>query len=101
LRGFLAQFSNKLITGAAYEKCTGCSETVSASCLISYDTKPTEYQILKEYESRGFEMALRAFNETGYLEKVTGLDKLYAESEAVMESVDWVEGEDGEGNDDF
>ncbi|CAE6461216.1 unnamed protein product [Rhizoctonia solani] len=84
LRGFLAQFSNKLITGAAYEKCTGCSET-----------------ILKEYESRGFEMALRAFNETGYLEKVTGLDKLYAESEAVMESVDWVEGEDGESNDDF
>ncbi|ELU42355.1 autophagy protein 7 [Rhizoctonia solani AG-1 IA] len=84
LRGFLAQFSNKLITGAAYDKCTGCSETV-----------------LKEYESRGFEMALRAFNETGYLEKLTGLDKLHADSEAAMESVDWVEGGDGEGDDDF
>ncbi|CAE6367794.1 unnamed protein product [Rhizoctonia solani] len=54
--------------------------------------------ILKEYESRGFEMALRAFNETGYLEKLTGLDKLHADSEAAMESVDWVE---GEGDDDF
>ncbi|KAJ1301333.1 hypothetical protein OPQ81_003733 [Rhizoctonia solani] len=84
LRGFLAQFSNKLIAGAAYDKCTGCSET-----------------ILKEYESRGFEMALRAFNETGYLEKLTGLDKLHADSEAAMESVDWVEGGEGEGDDDF
>ncbi|KAL5639969.1 hypothetical protein ACGC1H_006511 [Rhizoctonia solani] len=84
LRGFLAQFSNKLITGAAYDKCTGCSET-----------------ILKEYESRGFEMALRAFNETGYLEKLTGLDKLHADSEAAMESVDWIEEGEGEGDDDF
>ncbi|QRV99149.1 ubiquitin-like modifier-activating enzyme ATG7 [Ceratobasidium sp. AG-Ba] len=82
LRGFLAQFSNKLITGAAYDKCTGCSETV-----------------IKEYESQGFEMMLKAFNETGYLEKLTGLDKLHADSEAVMESVDWVEG--AEGDDDF
>lgn len=84
LRGFLAQFNNKLITGAAYNKCTGCSETV-----------------LKEYETRGFDMALRAFNETGYLEKLTGLDKLHADSEAAMESVDWVEGDEGEGGDDF
>lgn len=56
---------------------------------------------MKEYESRGFEMALRAFNETGYLEKLTGLDKLHADSEAAMESVDWVEGGEGEGDDDF
>lgn len=30
IRGTLAQFSNALITGAAYDRCTGCSETVSA-----------------------------------------------------------------------
>ena len=30
LRGFLAQFRNMPITGAAYDRCTGCSETVSA-----------------------------------------------------------------------
>lgn len=31
LRGFLAQFRNIPIVGAAYDKCTGCSETVSRS----------------------------------------------------------------------
>ena len=29
LRGFLAQFRNMHIVGAAYNRCTGCSETVS------------------------------------------------------------------------
>lgn len=31
LRGSLAQFNNTLITGAAYDRCTGCSEKVSIS----------------------------------------------------------------------
>lgn len=31
LRGFLAQFRNLLLVGAAYDKCTGCSETVRAT----------------------------------------------------------------------
>jgi ubiquitin-like modifier-activating enzyme ATG7 len=42
-------------------------------------------------------MLLRAFNETKYLEELTGLNKLYDEGEAVFESVDW----DEEGEDDF
>jgi ubiquitin-like modifier-activating enzyme ATG7 len=29
IRGFLAQFRNIPITGAAFDRCTGCSETVS------------------------------------------------------------------------
>lgn len=29
IRGFLAQFRNMPIIGAAYDRCTGCSETVS------------------------------------------------------------------------
>ncbi|KAG2347636.1 E1-like protein-activating [Suillus weaverae] len=74
LRGFLAQFRNLPITGAAYDKCTGCSETV-----------------LKAYEEQGFNMLLKAFNEPGFLEKLTGLDKLYNEGDAAMESVDWEE----------
>jgi ubiquitin-like modifier-activating enzyme ATG7 len=28
IRGFLGQFSNMLIVGQAYEKCTACSEKV-------------------------------------------------------------------------
>ncbi|KAF8523725.1 hypothetical protein BU17DRAFT_63663 [Hysterangium stoloniferum] len=83
LRGFLAQFRNMAITGAAYHRCTGCSETV-----------------IKAYESEGFGMLLKAFNEQKYLEELTGLDKLYDEGEAALESVDWDE-EDGEGDDDF
>ncbi|KAI0315822.1 hypothetical protein OF83DRAFT_319626 [Amylostereum chailletii] len=77
LRGYLAQFRNLPIVGAAYSQCTGCSETV-----------------LKAYEERGFDMMLQAFNETGYLEKLTGLDKLHEEGEEAMEAVDWDEEDD-------
>ncbi len=48
-------------------------------------------QVLKAYEMQGFAMLLRAFNETGFLESVTGLDKLHAEGEQAMEAVDWEE----------
>ncbi|KAF8548892.1 E1-like protein-activating [Imleria badia] len=78
LRGFLAQFRTLLITGAAYDRCTGCCEAV-----------------LRAYESEGFGMLLRAFNESGYLEGLTGLDQLYKEGEGALESVDWEE-EEGE-----
>ena len=57
-------------------------------------------QVLKAYETHGFSMLLEAFNDTKYLEKLTGLDKLFDEGEAVLESVDW--DDDGEeGGDDF
>ncbi|KAF8999186.1 E1-like protein-activating [Cyathus striatus] len=74
VRGFLAQFRSINLVGRAYDKCTGCSETV-----------------LKAYETQGFDMLLKAFNDQKYLEQLTGLDKLFDESEAAMESVDWVE----------
>lgn len=38
---------------------------------------------------------LRAFNEPGYLEKLTGLDELYTEGDAALENVDW---DDDEGD---
>ncbi|KAI0260642.1 hypothetical protein BC834DRAFT_899392 [Gloeopeniophorella convolvens] len=74
LRGFLAQFRNMPIVGAAFDRCTGCSETM-----------------LEAYETQGFAMLLRAFNETGFLEHLTGLDKLHAEGEEALEAVDWEE----------
>ena len=58
-------------------------------------------QVLKAYESQGFEMLLQAFNDTKYLERLTGLDKLYDEGEAALESLDWDEDEDEGGDDDF
>jgi len=77
LRGFLAQFRNIPIVGAAYDQCTGCSETV-----------------ITTYETQGYEMLEKAFNETGYLEKLTGLDKLYEEATAVMEGFDEADGDE-------
>ncbi|KAI6007793.1 hypothetical protein F5J12DRAFT_830735 [Pisolithus orientalis] len=76
LRGFLAQFRTLPVTGAAFDGCTGCSEAV-----------------INVYEKEGFAMILRACNETGYLEVLTGLDKLYMEGDAALESVDWEEDE--------
>ncbi|KAL1948012.1 hypothetical protein VTO73DRAFT_12087 [Trametes versicolor] len=77
LRGFLAQFRNVPIVGPAYTKCTGCSETV-----------------LSAYEKQGFDMLLRAFNETDYLPALTGLDKLYEEAQAALEADDLVDAEE-------
>lgn len=43
-------------------------------------------------------MLLRAFNETGFLEQLTGLDELYAEGQAALDNVDWdVEDADEDG----
>jgi ubiquitin-like modifier-activating enzyme ATG7 len=44
-------------------------------------------------------MLLRAFNEDKFLERLTGLDKLYEEGEAALEQVDWDESDDETGND--
>ena len=57
--------------------------------------------MLRAYETEGFDVLLKAFNEPGFLEALTGLDKLYDEGEAALEAVGWDEDEDGEGADDF
>ncbi|KAF8340813.1 hypothetical protein F5887DRAFT_919420 [Amanita rubescens] len=82
LRGFLSQFRNMCLVDAAYDKCTGSSETV-----------------IRAYEQEWFAMLLKAFNDTKYLGQLTGLDKLFDEGEAALERVDWDEGDGGE--DDF
>ena len=100
LRGFLAQFRNMPIVGAAYDKCTGCSETVSGDYSFSLRscslTLGFIFQVLRAYEEQGFDMMLKAFNETGYLEKLTGLDQLYEQGEGALESVDWDEEDEGD-----
>ncbi|WOO77789.1 Ubiquitin-like modifier-activating enzyme ATG7 [Vanrija pseudolonga] len=77
IRGMLSQWNTVLVEGSAYDRCTACSATV-----------------VKAYQEQGFSFLRRAFNETGFLESVTGLDKLYAESEAILDSVDWEEDSD-------
>ena len=58
-------------------------------------------QVLKAYETQGFEMLRQAFNEQGFLEKLTGLDELHKEGEAAFESVDWDEDVDEDRDSDF
>ena len=77
LRGFLAQFRNVPIVGAAYDRCTGCSE-----------------RVVKAYEEQGFEMLLKAFNDTEYLPRLTGLDKLHEETQAALENDDFGDAEE-------
>lgn len=79
LRGSLFNFSTLLIQGPAYDKCTGCSETV-----------------LSQYEESGFEMVLEACNDENYLRSLTGLDKLYDATDEI--EVDWSEQEAEEGD---
>ena len=47
------------------------------------------------YKKEGSAMLLKAFNETDYLERLTGLDELHRQSEAIMDDVDWDEGSEG------
>ena len=74
LRGYLAEFRTLPIRGAAYSRCTGCSDTV-----------------LEAYERDGWAMLHRAFDEPGFLERLTGLNKLAEEGEQALEDleVEW------------
>lgn len=81
LRGFLAQFNTLRVVGQAYDRCTGCSAAV-----------------VEEYRKSGVNMLLRAFNEDQYLEKLTGLDKLYQEAEELEAAVDWDVEDEEEGD---
>lgn len=63
IRGFLSRFQNVLPALERFDKCTACSDTVISS-----------------YRAEGFEFLLKAFNMSTFLEDLTGLSKLYAET---------------------
>ncbi|TPX37245.1 hypothetical protein SmJEL517_g01103 [Synchytrium microbalum] len=71
IRGFLSHFSNLLITGQAYDRCTACSHVV-----------------LDEYRRRGFEFVRKCLEDPSYLEEVTGLKELYKMTEDVSLDVE-------------
>lgn len=63
IRGFLSQFQQVLPTTAAFTCCTGCSPT-----------------IVDMYKTEGFDFLLKAFNDASFLEEVSGLKQLHADS---------------------
>lgn len=70
IRGFAASFSQLLIVGNAFNKCTACSSYVVA-----------------EYQRRGFDFLRQVFNHPTYLEDLTGLTDLLIATKKV--SIDW------------
>ncbi|TPX43321.1 hypothetical protein SeLEV6574_g05134 [Synchytrium endobioticum] len=75
IRGFLSHFSNLLVTGHAYDKCTACSDVV-----------------LDEYRKRGFDFVRVVLDNPEYLEELTGLKRMQLETEGIEWDVD----EDGD-----
>jgi len=71
IRGFITHFSNVLVTGVPYDKCTACSDIV-----------------VKEYKEKDLEFLFKVFNSPTYLEDVTGLTKMKQEAEQIQWQID-------------
>ncbi|RUP47568.1 hypothetical protein BC936DRAFT_145578 [Jimgerdemannia flammicorona] len=92
IRGFLGTFSNMLIVGQAYDRCTACSSQVCwgfRSCIEGGSVQ-------QAYVKDGFDFLRRAFDDPIYLEEVSGLTKLKQESDALLGEVDWIAEEDSD-----
>ena len=63
IRGFLSRYQNVLPASKRFDKCTACSDIV-----------------LEEYRNNGFEFLCKVFNCPNFLEDLTGLSQLYAET---------------------
>ena len=81
IRGFLTHFTNLVITGQAYSKCTACSS-----------------HVLESYHRDGFKFLLQVFNNPSFLEDLTGLTDLHKEAESGLAEWD-VDEDDADGGD--
>ncbi|WVQ97783.1 E1-like protein-activating enzyme Gsa7p/Apg7p [Kwoniella sp. CBS 9459] len=72
VRGSMANWRTLLISGPAFEQCTGCSCTV-----------------LRKYQEEGSDFVRRVIERPSTLEQVTGLDRLHEESEAALDNMSW------------
>lgn len=98
LRGGLRSFQTMNLKGEAFELCTACSKMVSFFFFLRFLKRDQwlmmggiHVQVIDEYNSKGFDMLLEAFNDPEYLARLTGLDRLNRETEEVMEGLDWDE----------
>jgi len=69
IRGFLSRFHNIMPASAAFNHCTACSQ-----------------KVIDGYRSGGFQFLLDVFNRPSFLEDLTGLSRLQAET---LESEMW------------
>ncbi|KAI8811568.1 hypothetical protein BJ742DRAFT_706565 [Cladochytrium replicatum] len=75
VRGFLTHFSNLLVVGQQYDKCTACSA-----------------KVVDEYNKSGFSFLLNVFNDSSYLERLVGLSDLHREAD--LADVEWDDDDD-------
>ena len=75
IRGFLGNYSNLLVDGYAYDKCTACSAPV-----------------LKGMKEEGFKFLEKVCNNPTFLEDLTGLSSLKNDNNDL--SIDWDDSED-------
>src|SRR6476620_12322539 len=72
IRGFLAQFSNMLLVGHGYDKCTACSDS-----------------ILDSYKKDGIDFLISGLRDPSLLEKVAGLEKMKQEVQDQQDDFEW------------
>ncbi|CAG2177480.1 unnamed protein product [Oppiella nova] len=64
IRGFLSRFQQLMITSERFTKCSACSQAV-----------------IDAYNEMGFEFLFNAFNDSNYIESLTGLTQLHNETQ--------------------
>lgn len=88
-----------LIVGQAYEKCTACSEKViklvkffldMAHFILTFVT----FQVTDGYDKNHLDFIKKVLHDPLYLEEITGLAAMKAESEAMLLQDDWADLED-------
>lgn len=72
IRGQLSSFSNLILSGNAYSKCTACSSAV----IQAYKTGGTEFLDTVWSDSKNV------------LERVTGITDMLAQTDAALEAID-------------
>lgn len=63
IRGFLSRFQQLMPTSERFDKCSACSDSV-----------------INAYKKDGFDFLLKAFNDSNYIEELTGLTQLHNET---------------------
>jgi ubiquitin-like modifier-activating enzyme ATG7 len=78
IRGHIASFSNLIVTGNGYAKCTACSRVV-----------------VDAYRAEGMEFLARVWNDSrGVLEEISGIREMMEGAERAMEGIDLLDGDD-------
>ncbi|KAI5301442.1 Autophagy protein 7 [Ascosphaera pollenicola] len=81
IRGFLANFSNLLVTGKAYNCCSACSD-----------------KVVRAYREDGWSFVEKALNERGYVEELSGLKEVQRQAEEAAAELDFEEEMEEEGD---